>query len=509
MPGCLAAEAWNGLKRSAFICNSRCKSHADSHDRSCTLDIGILCVAHDDIRNKRFIKIWLSLLYSFRRCVTFNKVKGVVEMENIKMINFIISMAFAVCYAYQYFYIIVPFIKKDKPHKTIIPHRYAVLIAARNEETVIAQLIQSIEAQDYPSELITVFVVADNCTDSTADVARQAGATVWERFDNRKIGKGHGLDFLLSRIGESHPKDYFDGYFVFDADNLLSEDYISEMNKTFSDGHRIVTSYRNSKNYGDNWITAGYALWFLREARQLNHARMLLGTSCAVSGTGFLVHREILEGVGGWKFFLLTEDIEFTVYNVLKGEKIAYCKTAVFYDEQPVTFRQSWRQRMRWAKGYFQVFAKYGKDLLRGIFTKGSFSCFDMTMTIMPAMILTIFSVLMNLTAALYGFLFIGGGVKIVFSSLFEMLINMYLMLLILGGIATVTEWKQIHCSTAKKIAYIFTFPIFMSSYIPISITAMFRRVEWSPIHHHDAKTLSEVRSGVKKSSSLKEDRLQ
>ena len=426
-------------------------------------------------------------------------------MENIKMINFVISIVFTICYAYQYFYIIVPLIIKSRPHKMTIMHRYAVLISARNEEAVIVPLIESILGQDYPSEHITVFVVADNCTDNTADVARQAGAVVWERFSNEKVGKGYGLDFLLSKIGKNYKKDYFDGYFVFDADNLLSENYISEMNKTFSDGHRIVTSYRNSKNYGDNWITAGYALWFMREARQLNHARMLLGTSCAVSGTGFLVHREILERAGGWKFFLLTEDIEFTVYNVLKGEKIAYCNTAVFYDEQPVTFRQSWRQRMRWARGYLQVFAKYGTQLLKGIFTKKSFSCFDMSMTIMPAIILTAVSLLINLTAAVYGFFYSNDGIRVVFSSLVEMLINMYFIMLTVGGIATATEWKQIHCSTFKKIAYIFTFPVFMSSYIPISITAMFKRVEWSPIHHDDVKTLDEVRSGIKKRRSFKE----
>ena len=77
---------------------------------------------------------------------------------------------------------------------------------------------------------------------------------------------------------------------------------------------------------------------------------MLLGSSCAVSGTGFLFSREVLEQCGGWKFYLLTEDIEFSVVNILRGEKIGYCKDAVVYDEQPESFRQSCRQRMRWAK---------------------------------------------------------------------------------------------------------------------------------------------------------------
>ena len=91
-------------------------------------------------------------------------------------------------------------------------------------------------------------------------------------------------------------------YFVFDADNVLDRNYIFEMNKTFSNGYDIITSYRNSKNYGDNWITAGYALWFLWESEFLNRGRMLLGNSCAVSGTGFYLAVELLKNMGAGNF---------------------------------------------------------------------------------------------------------------------------------------------------------------------------------------------------------------
>jgi cellulose synthase/poly-beta-1,6-N-acetylglucosamine synthase-like glycosyltransferase len=193
-------------------------------------------------------------------------------------------------------------------------------------------------------------------------------------------------------------KDLYDAFFVFDADNLLEKNYITEMNKTYSDGYQIVTSYRNSKNYGDNWISAGYALWFLRESQYLNKARMLLGTSCAVSGTGFMFSREILEKVGGWKFYFLTEDIEFTVHNVVEGVKIGYCKDAVIYDEQPTKFSQSWKQRMRWSRGYLR-FSENTETADKGVF-KGSFACFDMSMVIMPAIVLSILSIIINISAA-------------------------------------------------------------------------------------------------------------
>ena len=98
-------------------------------------------------------------------------------------------------------------------------------------------------------------------------------------------------------------------------------------------------------------------------------------------------------------FHLLTEDIEFTVHNILRGEKIGFCKNAVLYDEQPVLFSQSWCQRMRWAKGYLQVFKKYGAELFKGIF-RGDFSCFDMAMNIMPAVVLSVLCALINVFAS-------------------------------------------------------------------------------------------------------------
>ena len=150
----------------------------------------------------------------------------------------------------------------------------------------------------------------------------QPGAEVYERYDASRRGKGYALDFLLREIKLcSHGR--FDGYIVLDADNVLDRDFILHMNETFSAGHDIVTCYRSSKNYGDNWISAGYALWFLRESRYLNGARSRLGSGCGVSGTGFLFSQTVLDAQGGgWPFHLLTEDIEFAINNVTLGMKV-------------------------------------------------------------------------------------------------------------------------------------------------------------------------------------------
>jgi len=412
----------------------------------------------------------------------------------INIFNFIILILFTSFYFYQAYYVFVALFKKSKEMVAMKNHKYAVVIAARNESNVIGQLIDSIKQQKYPYELVDIYVVADNCTDDTADVAREAGATVFERFDRQNVGKGYALDYAFKRIKTG--SENYEGYFVFDADNLLDENYIAEMNKVFDNGYKIITSYRNSKNYDTNWLSAGYSLWFLREAKYLNNSRMMLNTGCAISGTGFMVSDDIISKNNGWKHHLLTEDIEFSIDNAIQGEKIGYCGNAVLYDEQPYIFEQSWNQRLRWAKGFYQVFAKYGKTLAKSIFTKRSFACYDMMMTIMPALFLTLISVTINLAFLAVGLINIEVYPEIINETSSAILmtgINSYGVLFALGLLTTMTEWKQINASSKNKIKYIFTFPLFIFTYIPISIVALFKKIEWKPITHSIVKSIEEV----------------
>lgn len=419
-----------------------------------------------------------------------------MKLELVPYINYIFAVIFILCVGYQFIYIFVPFMKGGKKLHAKKMNKYAVLIPARNEEKVIPHLIASIKGQTYPSELIDIFVIADNCTDNTAQVALDAGAFhVYQRENKELIGKGYALDYTLAKIREDYPDNDYEGYFVFDADNLLDERYIEEMNTMFSNGHRIITSYRNTKNYGTSWVSAGCSLWYLRESRFLNHPRTLLNTSCAISGTGFLVHRDVLEKVGGWKFFLLTEDIEFTLHHVLEGECIAYCDKAVLYDEQPVKFSQSWRQRMRWTKGSMQVTRKYFFKMVKGIFTGKGFACFDLAVATMIPLILTILGFGVYVLAIILGLIFFREDMMIVVKSLLETFVNSYFMLLGIGAVTTVSEWTKIFAPMKKKIAYTFTFPFFMLSYIPITIVALFsKNVTWKPIVHSQVKTLDDVR---------------
>lgn len=413
-----------------------------------------------------------------------------------RIVNWSILISFIACFSYQIVYLFAVHFRKVKAHLPEKDHRYAVLIAARNEEAVIGQLIDSIHRQNYPQELIDVYVVADNCTDETAEIAMARGAYVYERFNRIQVGKGYALQYLLNEISQSGNMEDYDGFFIFDADNLLEENYIREMNRTFSDGYKVVTSYRNSKNFGDNWISSGYALWFLHEAQMLNKGRMIVGNSCMVSGTGYVIAREILERTEGWNFFLLTEDIEFTADCIVNGEKIGYCENAVFYDEQPTRFMESWHQRLRWIKGYFQVYRKYGRSLFKKLGKKDGFSCFDMLMANLPAFVLTSVATVASLTMTILG-LATAQDISFVLYSVGMLVVKTSLGMFVLGAYTMLTERKQIHMPWYKKVGYTFTFPIYMLTYIPIAFASLKRKVEWKQINHTCKVSLKQVKTSI------------
>ena len=423
------------------------------------------------------------------------------QISFVDIFNFCVFLAFTLCYTYQLYYVLVVLTRRPKELTAKKNHKYAAVISARNESAVIGQLIHSIKVQNYPSELIDVFVIADNCTDNTAEVAREAGAIVFPRFNTEEVGKGYALDYGFSVIRSQYADRGYEAFFVFDADNVLDVNYFREMNKTFDNGAVASTSYRNSKNYDSNWISAGYAIWFLREAKFLNQARLTLNTSCAVSGTGFFISTKVIERAGGWKWHLLTEDIEFSTNAILAGERISYTPTAVLYDEQPITFRDSWNQRFRWAKGFYQVFWHYGARLAKGIATnpKGSrFACYDMLMTIAPGMLLTVVSVLFNaiiIALAAAGMMSTGVMVASSVSSICFCLMNYVIFMFMFGVLTTFIEWDSIRSTTAKKIRYMFTFPLFMLTYVPIALVALVKKCNWKPIKHSinvDVKEFSE-----------------
>lgn len=425
-------------------------------------------------------------------------------MKTIDLIITILTVSTSVIsylYVYKNIYYVVGIFATRKFPPAANRHKYAVLVAARNEAPVIGNLLESIRMQDYPSELVTVFVVADNCTDDTARLAREGGAVCYERNDPEHRTKGFALQFLIEQIRRDYGVDAFEGYFLFDADNLLKSDYISRMNDSFDAGEKIITSYRNTKNIDDNWIAASYAIHWLRTIRSEHRARSLFRLATRIQGTGFLFAWEII--ADGWNYTSLTEDRALSADAVVNGYRISYNNAAEFYDEQPVSLKIALRQRIRWAKGHLQAFTESGGKLFKNIFTarkiglSGRFMSFDMLNVIFPRSLMTMgrkFIVFILEIALL-----------IIVHDKFDAYVTLVLSLLIAfaqtfgaavlsAAYVLIIEHKRIKkIKWYKAVWFCIMFPFFdiigkISTWI-----ALFSKVEWKPIPHNSSININDL----------------
>lgn len=419
-------------------------------------------------------------------------------MELLHAVCTVIMAVFGLLFAYRLIFIILGmFCTKTFPKATGL-HKYAVLISARNEEKVLGNLLDSIAKQDYP-EKVTVFVVADNCTDRTAEIARAHGAICYERFDEAHQTKGYALQFLFRQIERDYRIDHFEGYFLFDADNLLKRDYISRMNDAFDAGEQVITSYRNTKNFDTNFISAGYAFHWLRTTRFEFRARSYLGLSTWIQGCGFLFSSKVVQD--GWNYTSLTEDRAFSVGMISSGVRISYQHEAQFYDEQPTDLKIALRQRIRWAKGHLQAFGEFGVPLLRGMVRgddlKQRISCYDLFIMTFPYSV-CIFPVKVAKIVASCGMLLAGSSLLSEFPMLlyavFEGLISEHFGVIPMAAALILTEFDRIpKMKWYRTVWYIAMYPLFsMIGYLATWI-ALFSKVTWKPIPHDASVNIGDL----------------
>lgn len=413
--------------------------------------------------------------------------------EILCIVNIVLMTFFAILYFHQFFWMVVSCFKSKKYKETKNLHTYGYLIAARNESNVIEQIINSIQSQDYPKDKMKIFVIADNCSDNTAQLAKKMGVKVYERFNQTLKGKSYALDYLLNKIHEDKLDSDIDAYFIFDADNLLDSNFTSQMNKAYDNGCKVVTSYRNATNVGKNMWTFGSSYSFLRECDLLHKARSVFNKSVYISGTGFLIDKSIILARGGWKQHSMIEDIEFTITYILEKQKVYYCHDAIFYDQQPEKLKDSWNQRMRWVKGLYQCFYGYAGKLLKQLFCfkkpkDDKIDTYEILLFTLPLPLITIlwlglFNVIMALNMAF-------GGCNITYflqtslSTLVDFILTAYAYCLAMCLLISIKNWKRIKCSPIRKILLPFTFFFFMITYIPILFIAPFKKVQWVPITH-------------------------
>ena len=382
---------------------------------------------------------------------------------------------------------------RDKPSGSTKVHNLVAIVAARNEAKVIGQLIESLKLQDYPSDKLDIIIIADNCTDNTAQIARENGAIVYERFNDIEKGKGFAVAYIVD-ILLSERKGMYDAFCIFDADNLVTPTFMTAMNEMLNLGYRAAQGYRDIKNPGDSWISANYSLFYWGQNRSWNQPRCNLGLSASVNGTGFMVKMDMVEGKG-WVTNSMTEDIEFTMNSIADGVRIGWARDAVVFDEQPITFAESWKQRKRWTTGYIQCMKLCTGKLLKGAWERKDLKPLDATIFLLgiPAMFIGFVVFLVNLVLALTG----NNNPFIFFIKLSPFLIVPGYILSIIGCILLL---KLEDKKPDKVWSGILTLPIFSVSWFIINLICIIKPVkEWHPIEHNIGVSIHEIGNEKKK----------
>ncbi|MDP4088154.1 MAG: glycosyltransferase family 2 protein [Bacillota bacterium] len=395
------------------------------------------------------------------------------------------------------YYLILSFfgLIKFKNRKVSEPKKsFALLVAAHNEEAVIKDIVHSLYRLDYPRELFDVFVIADNCTDNTAGIARNNGALVYERTNKDKRGKGYALEWMFDKIFKMEKK--YDAVVIFDADNLVSKQFLKEMNNKLCEGFEVVQGFLDSKNPVDTWITGSYSIAFWTSNRQFQLARSNLRLSSQLGGTGFCIATDTLKELG-WGATCLTEDLEFSCKLVLNGKRVGWAHDAVIYDEKPLTLSQSWWQRKRWMQGFADVATRYFWKLMKRAVTKFDIVAFDCAIySIQPliiiiagvGMILNFIQQGMNATSILSSFdprtffSFDLMKIAIIFAVMMQFVYTPFVLIL-----EKKLSWKVFW--------YYVIYPIYSITWLPISIMGIIDKdkKEWNHTVHTRSVNINEL----------------
>ena len=400
-------------------------------------------------------------------------------MEYLYMLQQALVWIITIYWLYQLMVSICSLVKlKDKPIIEEKNNKFMAIIPAHNEEIVVGNLIASLQKQNYPKDLYDIYVIADNCTDNTAEVARKAGAIVYERFDEEHKTKGYALDwFLKQKIEENAP---YDAFCIFDADNIVDVDFLKNMNKKLCQGEEVVQGYRDIKNPTDSWVSAGYAIFYWTMNRFYHLARYNLGLSPLINGTGFMVKFDLVKPTNGFDTVTLTEDIEFSLKTIISGKKLGWATDAIVYDEQPVGFKQSWSQRSRWTVGHIQCLKEYTKPLAAAVKEHKTLMNFDGLLYMLgsiPMFVLTIVLLLLNFV------MYFGNGMTTtdLIINCLRYLLPTFLLPIFTAIIIMILDKKPIK-PMLKGLAL---YPLFLGSWLLINFKCLFKRETKSEKNNH------------------------
>lgn len=424
------------------------------------------------------------------------KFVAVLEVLNNKVLLTILGIAFGI----QVIYILLFFVKAKVYPKAKTQHKFGIVIPARNESDVIADTIKCLLRSDYPRELFDIFVVADNCTDNTAELARAAGAVVYERTDpDPKHHKaGYALKYLFEKIMEEHPG--YEAFIKFDADNLMEPDYISRMNDAFDAGVKCARGYSNSKNIDQNIVTGISGLWYIRDCRFSSNFRSAIGQGTMLGGAGMMFSAEIIKK-HGWDCLCASDDSEFTMRRLNQDKiKTMYVKDAVVYEDQPSSLKDTFIRYRRMAGALHSLFYTQGIKSFFLFFVRWKWTYLDMFLTLLFIPVCVLCATWLPIFYIFY-LIYLGciGAWTVFYQTLTLIGISLscaFVLAFILQALLAVgLERKRIKAPVKKMMPAVFLFPAFMIIYAAAITIGVFSKPKWKQIKRN-ASTMTASADG-------------
>ena len=380
-----------------------------------------------------------------------------------------------------------------------VPHsdkksKFAILIAARNESQVIRNNLNSLKEQTYDKDYYDVWVIVESEEDPTVEIVKEYGYHyfVRDRLEPGRKTKGFALQECIDYFMRENIQ--YDAYMIFDADNIVGNNYIEVMNDLRQTGVQVGLGYRNFTNANTNWLTVTSALLFTYMNQVTSRGRTILFHKATIMGTGYFIDASIIKEAGGWIFTGMTEDIQITTYCYYHDIYMRYYPLVSFYDEQSASFKTVHNQHIRWAWGYFErrKFLKVA-GVTHDYHSKGlnSLMRFEFEMGLIPFIVFNV------VTAFLFIPSVVIGSLAVIYSTpyhagmifgiaLYEFLV-FYAGFMVPALIGVLRDGKRLGLTTKNKVIGVMTYMFFFMDFVFAIYDGFFhpkKRSDWKEVKH-------------------------
>ena len=422
----------------------------------------------------------------------------------LRIVNYVVLGLFALLLLVQLIEIIVALVCKKKTFpKSDKKAKIAYIIPARNESSVIYNTVKSVlDNQKYPKELFNVYVVANNCTDNTAQEASRAGAIVLVHDDPDPKHRmalyplKYGIDYILENDKDTEI------IIRLDADNHINDEFTSLMNNAYQSGSEFSRPYEGAINGAQNFFTKACSFFYCFDSRFGSRAREVMKLSAHPNGPGAAMSRKLLLESNGYDVTSICEDTEYTFNRMLEGKTIRFVEDAVVYEDLPSTGHDTAIRNKRIAAGNKVLLKEKMGKMLKMFFKTFKFTYLETYTTYIWVSIGGIFFTWFLL---FFAYFFIFGGLaannviplsmfntqyfsSAIFTALIAIAITVAAFYLLFGmlvpTVMTATEYKKYGAKKKSQfVGLVFFFIIYVLFYaFSLMFGGMKKNVKWEQV---------------------------